>query len=139
MRVTAKFRYNPTFGSSKFSLGTHMSQEHTFPVSRVAIRWPFRVLAALICAAGLVSVAGTAISLWYDSRIIATDRLHVTLRLLVTLPGELWLLRLAAHAALHGNMRSLAFDVHPWWPFASQRVAYAYFVLMFFVLWSVPS
>ncbi len=86
-----------------------MSHEQSLPVRRVAVRWPFRVLAALICATGVVAIGGTAYAI-YDSRLVATDPMFV--RLIVGIPGTLWVLRLAAHAALHGNVPS---GEHPWW------------------------
>lgn len=101
-----------------------MNQTPALPTRRVAVRWPFRILAALICAAGVVVIGGTAIALWHDSPALATNRL------LVILPGTLWLLRVAAHAALHGT--SVPNDSS--WPFASQGVLFAYLILMWFVL-----
>jgi len=108
-----------------------MSQAQALPTRRVSVRWPFRILAALICAAGLVAIGGTAIALWYESRLVGTGRTLTALRLLVALPGMLCLLRLAAHATLHGNSGQQS-SRHPWWPFASERVLFAYLVLACF-------
>jgi hypothetical protein len=78
-----------------------MSNENTFPSKRVAVRGPFRVLAALICGVGLVGMSGMAYALWHDSRLVATDPQFV--KALLGLPGMLFLVRLTAHCALHGT------------------------------------
>lgn len=96
----------------------------------VTVRWPFRILAMLFCAAALAGLGGMAIALLLESRLGATDRVLATLRLLVMLPGILWLLRLFGHAARYANFRDYQ---NPYWPFASFGVWFAYLVLAAFV------
>lgn len=109
-----------------------MHNEHTYPVERVAVRGPFRVLAALIFAAGLLAIGGMAYGLW-DGRLVTTDPVFV--QMLVAVPGMLWLLRIAGHCARYGTVRQ---GEYPWWPFASQRVMNAYVVLAA-VFWYLAS
>jgi len=95
MRRTGYGKISRRSGQKRPEGVPHMSQGHAIAIRRV--RWPFRVRAALICAAGLAAVGGAAIALLFDSRLAGTERLLWTLRLLVMLPAMLWLLRLCAH------------------------------------------
>jgi hypothetical protein len=106
-------------GRSTLALGMHMTQTPTSDVQvAAAVRWPFRVLAGLICVAALVGYAGTGLALWSGHRLVDPERF------LLLLPGVLWLFRLAAHAAMHGlPVRQ------PSWPFASAGVLFAYMVI----------
>lgn len=83
---------------------------------RVSVRWPFRVLAALVALVGVMAVIGAMVACWTQ----APERW----RWLAALPGMLWLIRTAWHAARHGRSWP-----NPSWPFASERVLGVYMAL----------
>lgn len=90
---------------------------------RKSVRWPFRILAALIVLASVVALAGTGIAVW------TRDQPSLQWQLLASLPGMLWFARFSWHAAVHG--RSPATD-H--WPFASSRVFSCYMFVWMLML-----
>jgi hypothetical protein len=83
-----------------------------------SVRWPFRLLAGVICLAGSVAVLWTAYVAWRGGT------QSVTPDCIVWLPGIAWLMRLVLYAALYGAVPK---DEH--WPFASSRVANGYFLI----------
>lgn len=90
--------------------------------TRSPVRWPFRALAAVICIVGIAAVFGVLYSVWSHD---ATSR---PVSGLIGLPGMLMMVRVAYHAALHRGAPAAIC-----WPFASDRVAFWYFV----VLWGI--
>lgn len=88
------------------------------------VRWPFRFLAALIFAVGLVGAVGGIWMFWHGT---VPDR---EAQIFVGLPGFAWLMNLARRAAFDGRAPT---DSH--WPFASDRVFMAYAAILFFVWW----
>jgi len=64
---------------------------------RVPVRWPFRILAALVVLAVAVATIGT-LSLGSSH-----DAPSFKWQFLAGLPGMAWLARLAWHAAIHGK------------------------------------
>jgi len=135
MRSAGCDKIQQRFGPKGYS---NMRQGHACPIRRVAVRWPFRVLAALICAAGVVAVGGIAYAVFFDSRFLGTERVLWAARLLLMLPGTLWLMRLAGHAAPY-RYSSEQSDQRHYWPFATGGVLFAYVVLMWFVWHAMPS
>ena len=89
---------------------------------RLSVRWPFRMLAALIVAAGAATLTGTGMSVW--SQGLASTKWQI----LVSLPGMAWLVRLA-YAAVRGRLSAPGY-----WPFASQRVFKWYSWILIVVL-----
>lgn len=83
--------------------------------SRVAVRWPFRILAAIILLAGLAAVAGAA--LVWRPRGAGLYRWQF----LFSLPGIAWLIRVTWASAIHGRS-----PASQYWPFASQNVFTVY-------------
>ena len=94
------------------------TQSHQI-TARVAVRWPFRVLASLIVVAGLVVVVGEAFA-WWSHRASFPKW-----QMLFALPGIAWLVRVAWESAIHGRS-----PTSECWPFASQRILTAYFVVL---------
>lgn len=92
---------------------------------RVPVRWPFRVLAALVVVAGIVATFGSVLAGWHQGA--ATVRWQ----LLASLPGFAWLVRLAWCAAIYGRS-----PTQEYWPFASQRIFLFYVVLWFVVMYA---
>lgn len=84
---------------------------------RASVRWPFRILAALVVLSGAVAIIG---------EILAGSAHQEPSRwqLLASLPGMLWLVRLAWCAAIQGKP-----PVHPCWPFATERVLSCYMAI----------
>ncbi len=96
--------------------------------SRRPVRAPFRVLAAVICVLGAVAVAGTAFIAY--TRGIDT----VPVKFIAWLPGAVWFIRLAFHAAAHGQSFPGA---DSGWPFASPRIwNYYWLFLLIFTIFS---
>jgi hypothetical protein len=87
--------------------------------SRRAVRMPFRILAALICLVGSAAVLGKAYIAWKSG----AQALRV--QDVVMLPGMAWFMRLAFYAAVRG-----AVPTQEYWPFASQRVAGCYWLIV---------
>lgn len=94
------------------------TQSHQMP-TRAAVRWPFRILAALIVFAGLVAAAGEALAWWSRGADLPKWQM------LFALPGIAWLVRLAWASAIRG--RSPTFEC---WPFASQEIFMLYVVIL---------
>lgn len=91
---------------------------------RIAVRAPFRVLAALVWLCALVAFLGMAYVAWKGGQSLPTKDV-------VVVPGMLWLFRLVFHAALDGKAPE---DAH--WPFASSQVATGYLLcVMIFQGW----
>lgn len=101
-----------------------MSTQSPTTTPRVAVRWPFRVLAVLIILTGIAAVVGMALSGWQHGTVSARWQF------LANLPGFAWLFRLAWHAAIRGRP-----PAPEYWPFASQRVLACYFVVLFAVMY----
>ena len=101
-----------------------MNAAAAHPKSNISVRWPFRALAGLIVVTGVIATAGTAYLDWAHGSTSPVARSH-----LLILPGALWAIRLAWHALIEGRSPEPI-----WWPFASERVAKCYFVVMFLVL-----
>lgn len=85
---------------------------------RVSVRWPYRILAALIVLAGAVAIVGPGIL----SR--SQEPSLPKWQLLAHLPGIAWLVRLAWYAATRGRV-----PAPHYWPFASERVFLFYMVI----------
>ena len=85
---------------------------------RVPVRWPFRLLAAVVVVAGIVATIGLVLSGWHQGA--------VTMRwqFLASLPGVAWFVRLCWYAAIRGRSSG-----QEWWPFASQRVFICYVIV----------
>ncbi|MBM7123068.1 hypothetical protein [Dyella kyungheensis] len=90
---------------------------------RKSVRWPFRILAALIVLASVVALAGTGIAIW------TREQPSLQWQLFASLPGMLCFARFGWHAAVHG--RSPASD---YWPFASSRVFTCYTIVWMLML-----
>jgi hypothetical protein len=90
--------------------------------TRAPVRWPFRAIAAVICIAGMAAVLAVLWSLW------SHDTTSSPLSGLVGLPGMLMMVRVAYHAAIRRCAPATIF-----WPFASGRVAFWYFVALVYV------
>jgi hypothetical protein len=82
-----------------------------------------RFLAWLLFATCLFTLGGMAYALW-DGRLVTTDRMVV--QTLLAVPGMLWFLRILWHCARYATVRETEYA---YWPFASQGVMSAYFVL----------
>lgn len=80
-----------------------------------SVRWPVRILAALIVLAGAVAIVGLVVAAWTQGQPLAKWQL------LAGLPGILWLVRLAWYAAIQGKS-----PMRPAWPFATDRVLFFY-------------
>jgi fatty acid desaturase len=91
-----------------------------------SVRTPFRLLAGFICLAGSVAVLGTAYMAWRRGTQLAPANS------IIWLPGMVWFMRLAFHAAVHGTVPE-----NENWPFASSRVANCY--LLIAILYSVST
>jgi len=87
--------------------------------SRPPVRWPFRVIAAVICIAGMAAVFAVLWSVW------SHDSTSLPLSGLIGLPGMLMTVRVAYHAAVRRCAPATIF-----WPFASGRVAFWYLVVL---------
>ncbi|MEY2149339.1 hypothetical protein AB7849_00295 [Rhodanobacter sp. 115] len=96
------------------------TQSHNVP-SRVAVRWPFRILAAIIVLAGLVAVVGATLAWWSHGAGLPKWRM------LFALPGVAWLIRVAWTSAIRGRP-----PVSEYWPFASQNI-FTVYVIVFLV------
>jgi len=93
----------------------------------VSVRWSFRLLAALFLVSMVVGYAFAAISRWQGNRLFGSYE-----ETLLLLPLNLWLARLFLFAAAKGSVpRS-----ENAWPFASERVLGAYFLLVMFFLFN---
>jgi hypothetical protein len=90
---------------------------------RNPVRWPFRILAALIVLAGVVVLAGTGIAVW------TREQPSLQWQLLASMPGMLWFVRLGWHAAIRGKSPATEH-----WPFASQRVLTCYMIVLMLML-----
>ena len=88
-----------------------------------SVRWPFRLLAALVVCAATVAILGTA---WAEVSGQGFAQGGSSTAFLVGLPAIAWLLNLAWSAAVHGRSPS---NGH--WPFASERVMMAYMLIVF--------
>jgi hypothetical protein len=85
---------------------------------RVAVRWPFRILAVIIVLAGLVAVAGAVFAWWsYGAGLPKWQ-------FLFSLPGIAWLIRVAWESAIRGRS-----PASQYWPFASQKVFTVYAIV----------
>jgi hypothetical protein len=92
---------------------------------RVAIRLPFRMLAALILFFGVIAVAAVIFfTLSRSTTVISTSDA-------IWLPGMLWLIRLAFYACVYGEVMP-----QQSWPFASERVFLCYLLLVFAFQWA---
>jgi len=89
-----------------------------------SIRWPFRVLAALVVLAGAVAVLAATWMIWRDPWSEQGEEL------VIFLPGIAWILNLSLSAAISGRSPE---DLH--WPFATERVFGIYVIVAFFVAW----
>jgi hypothetical protein len=87
--------------------------------SRAPVRWPFRAIAAVICVAGMAAVFAVLSSVW------SHDATSLSLFGVIWLPGMLMGIRVAYHAAVRRCAPATMF-----WPFASDRVAFWYFVVV---------
>jgi hypothetical protein len=94
------------------------TQSHQIPV-RIAVRWPFRILAALVVLAGLAAIVGGAIAWWSHGAILPKWQM------LFALPGLAWLIRVAWESAIRGRP-----PASECWPFASQRVFTVYVIAL---------
>jgi hypothetical protein len=93
--------------------------------SQVSVRWPFRILAAVIVLAGLGAVVGGALAWWFHG---AGSPKWQTL---LALPGIAWLIRLAWASAIYGRP-----PVFECWPFASQKVFTVYVIVLLMALYT---
>ena len=84
-----------------------------------SVRWPFRILAALIVLAGVLAIIGGIVAGW--SRRAPWSKWQ----LLANLPGVLSLVRLAWFAAINGRS-----PANPSWPFASDRILFIYMAVL---------
>lgn len=100
-----------------------MNTQSPATTPRIAVRWPFRVLAVLIILTGVVAIVGMALSGWHGA---ASARWQF----LASLPGFAWLLRLGWYAAVRGRPPAAEY-----WPFASQRVLACYVIVWFGVMY----
>jgi hypothetical protein len=87
--------------------------------SRASVRWPFRFIAAAICVAGMTAVFAALLQAWCG------DTTSLQLKGLIALPAVSMMIRFAYHAAVRGRAPTMHF-----WPFASGRVAFWYFVVL---------
>lgn len=86
--------------------------------SRVAVRWPFRILAAIIVLAGIAAVVGAAFAWWSHGAGVPKWQF------LFTLPGVAWLIRMAWESAIRGRP-----PASQYWPFASQNIFTVYIIV----------
>lgn len=82
---------------------------------KASVRWPVRILAALVVLAGALAIVGSVVAAWTQRQPLAKWQL------LAGLPGILWLVRLAWYAAIQGKS-----PTRPTWPFATDRVLFFY-------------
>ena len=92
---------------------------------RLPVRWPFRMLAAIVVLAVAAATVGT----------VALGRSHdapsFKWQFLAGLPGMAWLARLAWYAAIRGKS-----PASPRWPFASYRVFFIYVIIWAIALYA---
>ncbi|KLD63406.1 hypothetical protein [Dyella japonica] len=81
-----------------------------------SVRWPIRILAALVVLAGMVAIVGFVADVWTHRQPLAKWQS------LASLPGILWLVRQAWCAAIQGRS-----PADPAWPFATERFLFFYF------------
>lgn len=82
--------------------------------AKASVRWPFRILAALIVLAGGAAIIGEIIA-------GSSNQEPYRWKLLASLPGILWLVRLAWWATVRGKS-----PTYPCWPLATDRVLFCY-------------
>ena len=87
------------------------------------VRWPFRVLAAVL----VVAFLGTLVTGAY--LVVEHHSVRAVLLTVVVLPLAALVCRSAGHAALVGRVLSNLF-----WPFASGRVAFVWVFLAFIII-----
>lgn len=92
---------------------------------RIPIRWPFRLLAAVVVLAGVAATAGMTLAAWHQG----TGFTHW--QLLASLPGLVWFGRLCWYAAARGQV-----PVQEYWPFASQHVLTCYGIVWLLVIYA---
>lgn len=92
-----------------------------------SVRWPLRLLAALIVVVGGVAVLASAWAAFSGRELPGHG---AGAGLLASLPGAAWLLNIAWSAAVRGRAPE---NAH--WPFASDRVMTAYMVAMYLLVW----
>ena len=94
------------------STATEMQSPNVKP--RTPVRWPFRILAALVVLTGGMAIVGEVFA--------GSSRQEFSKwQLLASLPGMLWLVRLAWCAAIRGTS-----PANPSWPFSTDRVLFFY-------------
>jgi len=94
------------------STATEMQSHKVKP--RTTVRWPFRILAVLVVLVGGVAIVGEVFA-------GSSHQEFSRWQLLASLPGVLWIVRLAWCAAAQGKSPS-----NPCWPFSSDRVLFCY-------------
>lgn len=82
--------------------------------TKTSVRWPFRILAALVVLAGGVAIVGEVLA-------GSSHQEFSRWQLLASLPGVLWLVQLAWYAVIQGKSPS-----NPSWPFSTDRVLFCY-------------
>jgi hypothetical protein len=87
----------------------------------VAVRWPFRVLAALFLASMVVAYGCVAISLWQGHHIFGSIAEGLLLQ-----PFSLWFGRLCYFAAATGSMPRSGNG----WPFATEQLFNIYLLFL---------
>jgi hypothetical protein len=92
---------------------------------RLPVRWPFRVGALGILVAGVVATVAVPWLIWFH------PTTGLPLSVLVELPAMLMTVRFAYHAAVHGRSPPTLS-----WPFASDRVAFSYIVVLAYAIHS---
>jgi hypothetical protein len=85
----------------------------------VAVRWPFRILAAIIILAGLLAVVAMVLAWWSHGADFPRWKT------LFALPGYAWLIRMAWESAFYGHP-----PASKCWPFASQNVLVVYVIVL---------
>jgi len=101
--------------------GEHAAMEMQASIGKpkASVRWPFRILAALIVLVGVLAMAGVMlVGPPHEQR-------SVKWQFVASLPGMLWLVHQAWWAALKGRSAT-----HSSWPFASERVLACYVAVL---------
>ena len=100
-----------------------MTQQNAISPNR-PVRWPFRVLAALVVLAGTVAVLAAAWMIWRDPWPEQGQEI------VIFLPGIAWILNLSLSAEISGRSPE---GLH--WPFATERVFGTCVIVALFVAW----
>ena len=96
---------------------------------RLPVRWPFRILAAIVVLAVAAATVGTLAGTLALGR--SHDAPSFKWQFLAGLPGMAWLARLAWYAAIRGKS-----PASPCWPFASYRVFFIYVIIWAIALYA---